>query len=356
MKKVLIVSRQQFGYLIDIYKWCKYIDNNYSIEVITLGSKPKVTLDRQNFKVHYVSERGNRTIRGIRFVIVSLWHIMKFKGAVIVEFFKGCDIFKKVLKRKKIILDVRTLSVSSDKEIREKDDKILKQYTEIFDFVTIISKGTQEKLGLEKSKSAIVPLGADIISSRNKTFDKLHLLYVGTLTGRQIEKTIRGYAMFIDKHPTTDIHYDIVGDGHGNELQELKELAIRLNIEKYITFHGYKLHHEITELFDNCNVGVSFVPITPHYDHQPPTKTYEYVLSGLYTIATGTFCNKEIISRNNGIIINDNEEDFCSALEQIVANKEKINSEEVRVTLQDSLWENIVKNKLQTVLDNLTNK
>lgn len=352
MKKVLIISRQPFGYIVDIYKWCKYLDADYLIDVITLEGKNKVSLDRDNMNIRYVSASGNRAIRGIRFILVCLWSILRFRGAIIVEYFVGCNIFKKVFPWKKIIMDIRTLSVSDNEEVRNKDDKRLKLYTEIFDFVTIISEGTREKLGLDKSTSAIVPLGADIISKTNKNFDRLRLLYVGTLTGRQLDKTIRGLAMFIEKHPTTDIHYDIVGDGLANELYELKTLATELHIEKHITFHGYKQHSEITELFDNCNIGVSFVPITPHYDHQPPTKSYEYVLSGLYTIATGTFCNREIITDENGIIIKDNKEDFCSALEKIWISKEKFNSEIIRQTLLESQWENIVKKTIQEVIEN----
>lgn len=356
MKKLLIISRHQFGYLIDIYKWCKYLDSDYHIYVITLGNRPRVTLDRPNFHVHYVSMRGNRTIRGIRYILVCLRYLIGNKGITIVEYFNGCSIFKKVFPWKKMILDVRTLSVSENEEIRKKEDSVLKLYTNIFDFTTIISEGTREKLNLDKSKSAIVPLGSDIISTKNKRFDKLRLLYVGTLTGRKIEKTIKGLALYINQHTITDLHYDIVGNGAGNELQNLKDSAKELGIDNHITFHGYKQHNEIEQLFDECNVGVSFVPITSHYDHQPPTKSYEYVLSGLYTIATATHCNKEIITEKNGVIIMDNEESFCSALEHIDANKHKFNSEEIRNTLKDSQWEIIVEKTLQKVLDNMTTK
>lgn len=356
MKKVLIISRQQFGYLIDIYKWCQYIGKDYSVDVITLGGRPKVPFAEPNVRVHYVSDRGCRTIRGIRFILVCLWHMLNYKGNIIVEFFHGCSIFKRVYPRKRMILDVRTLSVSDNEEIRKKDDGLLKQYTEIFDFVTIISEGIQKKLGLGKEKSAILPLGADIISETSKNFENLSLLYVGTLTGRQIDKTVRGLAMFIERNPLVPVHYNIVGDGQGNELQELKTLAKELGLVDYMTFYGYKLHNDIKFLFNECNVGISFVPITPHYDHQPPTKSYEYVLSGLYTIATGTYCNKQIITEENGMIIKDNEEEFCFALENVVKKRERLDSKEIRQSLQGSLWKNIVKDSLQTLLDSLDGK
>jgi len=355
MKKILIVSRQQFGYLIDIYKWCKYLDDSYSIDVITLGSKPKVILNRSNFRVHYVSDSGNRMIRGIRFILVCLWHIMWFKGTIIVEFFKGCNIFKKVFPYKRMVLDVRTLNVSEDKIEREREDRILKQYTDIFDYTTIISEGTRKKLRLQTTKSAIIPLGADIISLTDKKFLELRLLYVGTLAGRKIEKTINGLCMYIKRNPNIKIHYDIVGDGNNGEKQKLQDLINVLNLNKYVTLHGYKLHDEIKDLYDICNVGVSFIPITDYYDYQPPTKTYEYILSGIYTIATGTFSNKEIITKDNGIIINDDEISFCAALEQINNNRNLFDSNLIRKSLLKYQWEVIVKEILQKVLKEIEN-
>ena len=46
-----------------------------------------------------------------------------------------------------------------------------------------------EKLGIAL-KAHILPLGADVISSVNKTFDSLHLLYVGTLFNRNIDTVL----------------------------------------------------------------------------------------------------------------------------------------------------------------------
>ena len=177
------------------------------------------------------------------------------------------------------------------------------------------------------------------------------MLYVGTLSGRDIDKTVKGLAIFKEAHPDVAIHYDIVGDGYNNELSKLKELTKELNITDCVTLHGFKPHTEIKEFLDKCNIGVSFVPITECYNHQPPTKTYEYILSGLYTIATGTYCNKEIITPENGIIINDNEEDFANALNYITQNNKQFNSSIIRETLTESTWKNIVKNYLQPCLN-----
>lgn len=351
IKKLLIISRQQFGYLVDIYKWCEHISENYQVDVVTFDGKEKITLDKPNVKIHYVSYKGNKTLRGIRYILVSLWHMFFFRGDIVVEYFSGCNIFKKLLPWKKMILDIRTLSIKKDEGLRRKENNAIKNSCQTFDFTTIISEGTRDAISLDKQRSAIVPLGSDVISTTEKSFDTFRLLYVGTLSGRDIYKTVKGLAIFRKEHPEVTIHYDIVGDGYNNELNKLKDLVKELNIADYVTLHGFKPHTQIKDFFGKCNIGVSFVPITECYNHQPPTKTYEYILSGLYTIATETFCNSNIINEKNGILIKDTEEDFANAINYIYKNSREFNSSVIRETLLESTWENIVRRYLLPCLN-----
>lgn len=91
----------------------------------------------------------------------------------------------------------------------------------------------------ENHKSSfILPLGADIISKSNKSFEELNLLYVGTLNNRNIIDTVKGYIAFIKAHPEVKSHYDIVGDGINNEMEEMNEYIQLHNMEQYITLHG----------------------------------------------------------------------------------------------------------------------
>ena len=230
MKRLLIICRQQFGYLVDIYKWCEHISDDYLVDVVTFDGKEKIILDKPNVKVHYVSYKGNKTLRGIRYILVSLWYMLFFRGNIIVEYFSGCNIFKKLLPWKKMILDIRTLSIKKDEVLRRKENDAIKNSCQTYDFTTIISEGTRDAISLDKQKSAIVPLGADAISTTNKDFDTLKLLYVGTLSGRDIDKTVKGLGIFKKEHPEVAIHYDIVGDGYNNELNKLKDLAKELNL------------------------------------------------------------------------------------------------------------------------------
>lgn len=350
MNKLLIISKEQFGYHTDIYKWCEYLRNDYRIKVVCFGGKPKKHLN--NVDVCYVPHIGNRTIKGVLYILASLFNILFNRGITLVCNFKGCDIFKKVFPKKRMILDIRTLGVIRDEQLRAKEDDETKRTAELYDFITIISEGTRNKLKLDKDKSAIIPLGADILSMKNKKFDSLRLLYVGTLQDRDIDKTIKGISLLVKKHPCLDIEYDIIGDGCNNEVENLKELAKELGVDKIVTLHGYLHHDELKSFYDNCNVGVSFVPITEFYDHQPVTKTFEYILAGIYTIATRTFSNKQIINNENGFLIEDTPESFAEGIEYIIANNKVFDSNKIRNTLIDSQWEIIVTQMMLPILRN----
>lgn len=354
MKKLLIISKDQFGYHTDIYKWCEYLRDEYKIETVTFKGRPKVELD--GVTNHYVANSGKIQIRGLRYILTCLWHILFFKGIILVCHFKECYILKKCFPWKKMILDIRTLGVSKDNNIRKRTDAVIKRNTENFDYVTIISEGLRKKLALPEEKSAILPLGADAVSMTTKSFEKLRLLYIGTLSNRDIHKTIEGISIAMNQNKNLDIHYDIIGDGLGNELEELKQLVVEKSLEKHVTLHGYIQHKSLQSFLDNCNIGVSFVPITEYYEHQPATKSFEYILSGLYTIATGTYCNKEIITKGNGIIIEDTPESFAKAILEIYSKKDTIDGKSISSTLQEHKWENLVNNQMKPILENYYKK
>lgn len=247
-----------------------------------------------------------------------------------------------------MILDIRTLSINKNVNLREIEDINLKNTLVYFDYVTIISDGLRQKLNISKSNSFILPLGSDIISETNKTFEKLRLLYVGTLNGRNVHQTIEGLQLFLKNHKNTEVSYDIIGDG--NELLQLISLVESKKLENIIKIHGRIPHFELKPFFDKCNVGISYVPMTDFYNFQPPTKTFEYILSGMPCIATKTYENVKFISEKNGVLCHDNPESFCESLEYLLSQKKIYKSSVIRETLIDHTWKKIVDNDLKPLL------
>lgn len=211
--------------------------------------------------------------------------------------------------------------------------------------ITVISESLAKLLKLKKS--TILPLGADMISETIKNFSLMKLIYVGTITNRNIHDTIKGFKQF-QLENDVQLSYDIFGCGIESDEKKIIEA---IGSSKNIYFHGYKHHSEIQKYFDECTIGVSYVPITSYFDVQPPTKTYEYILSGLICIATKTFENSKLITPQNGVLCEDNSESFLKALEVIWANKKMYDSEVIRASLKDHTWKNIVETKLKPMLN-----
>jgi glycosyltransferase involved in cell wall biosynthesis len=223
-----------------------------------------------------------------------------------------------------------------------------------FDKVITLSCNLAKLLKLPPQKTSIVPLGANVLDATIKQFDKMHLLYIGTLHKRQIEKTIEGFARFYAKYSgKISLRYDIIGFSHmEDDVDKIKSAVSKNNLNDIVKFHGRKNHQQLKEYIQNATIGVCFVPQTPYYDVQPPTKIFEYALSGLITVATDTAENRRFIKDVNGVICKDNSDSFYEALEIVYANRGKYDDSKIRHSLSEYNWEKIVNNILLPILRN----
>lgn len=349
-KELLIICKEQLGYLTDVYKWCENLKDNFSIRVVCYDRK-REKFNIEGVDVVYVDGSWPHIARGVMFLAVSIINIAFFHGHIIVSYFDGCSALKKLFPRRYMFLDIRTMSVFADEKDRRKSDDILKKAVRDFDYVTVISESVRKKLGVPVDKSSIVHLGADARSYYPKDFSMLNLLYLGTLDNRHIEKTLYGlsYAKCSSRFKKP-LHYYIAGTGYKNEEEELRLLVKKLELQDQVSILGYIRHDRIDELLQKCNVGVSFIPMTEYFDCQPPTKTYEYIFSGLFTIATATTANKEIIDEAIGLLIDDTPESFGDAL--LYLNDCFIPRKTINESYLDShLWKNIVATQLVPLLN-----
>lgn len=351
MKKVLFIDRSQLGLITDYLKYCEILHNRYQVHYLCFDmGNPKI--DIPDVKVTYVPRIGNFAFRGMLFLAYSLLNILFFRGFIFIANFPKCSILKRVFFWKKMHIDVRTLSVEITEKARIFSNNQLKQDLKYFNSSSFITSGIQKQIMQENHKASfILPLGADIISNSNKSFEELNLLYVGTLNNRNIIDTVKGYIAFIKAHPEVKSHYDIVGDGINNEMEEMNKYIQLHNMEQYITLHGRIPYSSLMPFFENHNIGISYVPITDYYEFQPPTKTFEYILSGIFCVGTATASNKEIINDSNGILHQDNSDSFKDALENVLKNKEKYKSEIIRNTLIKYQWKYIIDDYLIPILE-----
>lgn len=340
--KIIILCQSQFGYHFDTWYYAKYLKND-SINYICwdYGHKKKA-LD--NVCVDYVGRNSNAIKRIFNYLKCCSKSIRQVKpDCVFIKYFKLCFLLRILHPRTKFIFDVRTGDINKTSFKVKLNDLQLKFESQFFTNISIISASLRDRLNFSKN-SYILPLGAEVLSPSEKLIDVIKLVYMGTLTGRDIHKTVEGLKLFIDKNKMTRIHYDIIGSGWGKEEQELRVLVKQYNLEDYVKIHGF-IHHEDVEVFlAGANVGVSFIPVTPAFDVQPPTKTFEYLLSNMIVIATKTKENLNVLENNEqyAIAINDTADDFSNALVKLEKNKSFYNDRVIDNRFEKYLWVNIV--------------
>lgn len=351
-QSLLIINRQQFGYHIDTFYYCRYLREDYDIKYVCWDyAKPKVELS--GVAVAYVSRKGSIAARNFRFVASALRELRDFSGIAILKYFPGCSLVPLLRRNVRVVLDIRSGTVGGSALIRLIRDAVLRCEARFFDHRTVISQALARRLKLRGAGVHIVPLGAEVISGNNKIVDDLRLVYVGAL-GRRIEDTITGLNEFLsDEGRQVRCTYKIIGYGYKGEVEKLRDLCQKLGLENTVEVLGFVPHDQLGQHFDQCNVGVAYIPMTPYFDVQPPTKLFEYLLSGMPAIATATTENKRIISRCNGVLIDASAAGFRSGLEEIYERRQEFDSERIRESVAEFRWNQIVQGNLLAYLRTL---
>lgn len=350
----MIINQQQFGYHSDTYYYCKYLSTKKDVTYICwdYGLK-KLTLP--DVRILYVSRRGNLPRRNFRFILQARREVCKGHDYHFVKYFNGCLLLMLLSGRTNFLLDIRSWSVLAKKSSRMAYNLCLKLEMTFFRHVSVISKSLADRLNVLQ-RATILPLGADILSSKAKSFNKLNILYVGTLYNRNLDQVLKGFAFFLKNHqPKIPVHFTLIGSGLGTEEEQLKDLVRELKIQTAVDVIGQVPHDELTPYFDTHNIGVSYIPITDYFDVQPPTKTFEYMLSGMPVIATGTYENQKIITNENGVLIRDTAEGFYHGLVQMYQNLHAFDSNRIRDNARSHTWKNIV-DILDETLDRLISR
>ena len=352
-KSLLFVYPNQFGYHTDTYKYCEYLQGIYNITYVCFDQGYD-KLSIPGVKVIYCGYNVNKLYRLLSYfeVIISLSRENQFDIIFTVQF-KYSFIIGLFGKSKLKILDIRTGDLSNNNIKRRIKNIFLRFDSMFFEKVTVISQGLSDILSLNIKKTTILPLGSDIISSADHSYDRLDLLYVGAIKIRNIHQTIEGLGLFLNNYNElrTKVSYTIVGFGPESDIKKLVGTIEKWSLQGVVKFLGRRKYTDLKEYFDKCNIGVSYIPVVPYYEHQPATKTFEYVLSGLYTIATGTIENRKVIAKSNGIICDDNPESFSLALEQVYINRLEINESNIRNSLIKFSWKEIITTHLIPVLN-----
>lgn len=350
-KRLLFVNQSQFGYHIDFFKYCKYLKSDFEITYLCWDYfKPRI--EEEGVKVIYVPRVGTIIRRNFRFLI-AIFRVIRGQDfqSIFVNYFRACFVIPLIYKRRSLVhLHIVSGSVSRNTVSRVLYNSILCLESHFFNSVSVISEGLKKLLRVTPF-AYILPLGADPLEIEKKQDDELNLLYIGTLSNRHIDETITGLGLFVSNNRDANIHYIVIGDGWGNELEELRKKISEFGLEDNVELKGYIPHNDLGPYLGKADVGISYIPMTPYYEYQPATKTFEYLMAGIPVIATGTYENRKVITDSNGFVIDDNPESFAKGLEHIYKNQSVYNAQKISESVADYEWEAIISRLKKDVLN-----
>ncbi len=340
MKKTIIIEENaQFGRASTSATYCYDLVDLYNFIYICYDQgQPKIT-PPSSTKVIYV-EKKNRVYKKIKLIQEIVNAAYKTSNSVLyLSYFRGVSLVRILVPFRKVIVDYRTGCINPNKWNRFLKNLLMTFEALFFRHKVVISIDLKQHLHLANN-TKILPIGANILSSTNKQFDKLRLLYVGTLgVQRDVYKTIEGVVEFREKRPNADLRYDIIGKGNG--MNHIKAEIQRFSASDYIKVHGYVPDEEITPFYDNCNVGVCFARMEDYYLVQPFTKLYEYGLSGMALISVKVKDSVRRIDEKLGVLCDDNADSFADALVQLYDNRMNYDSKHIRDCLRPYTWQSL---------------
>jgi glycosyltransferase involved in cell wall biosynthesis len=340
MKKTIIIEENaQFGRASTSATYCYDLVDLYNFIYICYDQgQPKIT-PPSSTKVIYV-EKKNRVYKKIKLIQEIVNAAYKTSNSVLyLSYFRGVSLVRILVPFRKVIVDYRTGCINPNKWNRFLKNLLMTFEALFFRHKVVISIDLKQHLHLANN-TKILPIGANILSTTNKQFDKLRLLYVGTLgSQRDVYKTIEGVVEFREKRPNADLRYDIIGKGNG--MNHIKAEIQRFSAGDYIKVHGYVPDEEITPFYDNCNVGVCFARMEDYYLVQPFTKLYEYGLSGMALISVKVKDSVRRIDEKLGVLCDDNADSFADALVQLYDNRMNYDSKHIRDCLRPYTWQSL---------------
>jgi glycosyltransferase involved in cell wall biosynthesis len=349
-----------------IYEYCTNLaKQGHHVEVIALGKEndqPYETI--KGVQVNRLLSSANITQSRFQTQYSFIFNLKRFLSqhapfdVIHAHAFRGVGLLPILYKHAshKWIIDVRTVSLALG--FRGKTSHIITRLeSKCFQERIAIAEKVGETIFGPSLKWQTIPLGVNVNTfhptdskdTRAQLGYKDHeylFVYCGTLRPvRRLENIISSFHFAASANE--GIKLLILGDGPS--LPILKKQVKTLGIENCVKFLGHVPYEDVPKFLQIADAALSYIPITPYFDFQPPTKTLEYMACGLPTIATATYANQQLISHGkNGLLVADNSIAFANAICQLLENKKHAlkMGNLAREDAHQYSWDRIVKIKL----------
>ena len=350
-RPLLLVSFEQFGYHIDTFEYCRYLRARYHIVYLCLDHG----LSRRKLRgvdVQYCRRRPLGKVEVGLLLDTSDAIGRLHPDVVFLRRTKVSFLLRLCHPRTPMIFDVRSGSVEIGALRRWVENSLLRFNSWFFRHITVISGGLARQLRLPR-RAKVLPLAASLQAQlTTATRDELRLVYIGTFKNRHLERTVDGLARFLSGRDTgMSVHYTIVGFGSDAERNALRNAVLDHGLEDRVEIRERLDHEEVPALLAKQNIGVAVTPQAPWFEYQPSTKIYEYLHSGLLCVATDNAANREVISGDNGVLVDDTGDGFALGLDRILELLPHWGPQTVADGVQEKTWERVVGLTLKPLLD-----
>lgn len=344
MKSIMFVTKSQYGYQVDYYNHIQNLKSKYKIFYISYDyGERKFEEDSSNVKLFYINYNSSKRHK-LLFVLKLVLKTRELNpGNIVVSNMFGAVIIRLLNLDKNVLLDIRSMSVSSQPIKRIVQNFMTIHRSLYFQNVLVVSESLREKYFKFKKNCHVVTVGGNYAERRNELFSDawMKVVYVGTLSGRRIEDTVHGLSE-VCKRTNVKIRYTIIGSGDIECESKLNEAIRSCNSENLkISYVGYIPNKDVARILVQQDIGVVYVPMCPFYEYQPSTKLFEYHLSGLVVIATKTFENVRFINSKNGVLVSDNSAEFADGIDSIISLRDSYSCREIQNIASIYSWENI---------------
>ncbi|HUQ64678.1 MAG TPA: glycosyltransferase [Flavitalea sp.] len=353
--KILLVTTNQFGYLVDYHRYYTYLKKKgHDVKYVCLDSR-RERIEGNNPDIIYVPRVKNKVSKHYRFMKSIVETEKKYNfDRIMIHVFPLVSLLSLFIDKNKIFLDIRTLSIHRKQYKRSFFDFLIRVASRVYTNTSSITDVAAKQLGLRHYK--LLPLGGAYFGNQqngmpendvyNHIFENGYfiIIYVGTLYKRRIIECVQGFHAYMNKHPGTKARFVIIGTSIKNELNEINAYIAHHSLQKMVFTLGYIPQARLSYFFNHSDCGIAYTPLTMPYPLQPTTKTYEYLVNGIPVIATATLDNIQMVENSKvpcGVIIKDNSEDIESAVGKILENSHLYNKADIAHEFNRFEWDNL---------------
>jgi glycosyltransferase involved in cell wall biosynthesis len=353
--KILLVTTNQFGYLVDYHRYYTYLKRKGHEVKFVCSDYKKERIEGNNPDIYYMPREKNKVKKHFRFMkaIVDADKKHNF-DRIMIHVFPLVSLLSLFIKREKIYLDIRTVSIHRKQYKRTFFDFLIRIASLVYKHTSSITDVAAKQIGIRQYK--LLPLGGAYFGNQQNgtpendkykhIFDSgdFIIIYVGTLHKRRIIECVQGFHAYMQKHPGTRARFVIIGTSFENELKEINAYIEKHSLQNMVHTLGYIPQTRLSYFFNHSHCGISFMPLTMPFPLQPNTKTYEYLVNGIPVIATATLDNIQMVETSKvpcGVIIQDNPADIERAVGQILENKHLYKKEDIAREFNRFEWDNL---------------